>query len=260
MILRAIAVWCFVLAIPIFGFAQECDIIYVSPNGSGSGTKTAPTSIQNALSLVGSGVDQIRMAQGTYPISDTLNLVSGVTIDGGYDPTTWVKCNNTPTLIHRDDVAPTSVSIFAMAAENISDFHLHDISILVDDAVEISSSACGIYINGCSDYSLDRVKITAGNGADGIQGDPGIPGLSGADGMDGDNGASCGTGAARQGGPGGNGWSGGIAAGGAGGDGGEEGDGLQPFQNADGNDGYDGAAGAGPAPGTGRGGSPGAPP
>lgn len=248
--IRHVVVWCLLMAIPFIGFAQECDIIYVSPNGSGSGTKTAPTSIQNALSLIAPGVDQIRMAQGTYPISDTLNLVSGVTIDGGYDPTSWIKCNNTPTVIHRDDVAPTSVSIFAMAAENISDFHLHDISILVDDAAQISSSACGIYINGCSNYSLDRVRITAGNGADGIQGDPGIPGLNGAFGQDGDNGASCGTGAARQGGPGGNGWSGGVAAGGDGGDGGEEGDGLQPFQNADGNDGYDGFAGAGPAPGT----------
>lgn len=236
------------ILVPFIGTAQECDIIYVSPNGSGSGTKAAPTSIQNALQLVGPGIDQIRMAQGTYPLSDTLNLVSGVTIDGSYDPTTWIKSNNTPTIFHRDATAPTSVSIFALAAINITDFHLHDISVLVDDAVEISSSTCGIYINGCSDYSLDRVSVTAGDGADGIQGGPGAPGLNGANGEDGDNGASCSAGP-RQGGAGGNGWSGGLAAGGDGGDGGEEGEGLQPFSNAQGYDGYDGLPGVGLSPG-----------
>ena len=103
------AIWFvgFLVTMSLTVLGQECDIIYVAPNGSGSGTKAGPTSIQNALDLVSStGVNQIRMAQGTYPISDTLFLVSGVTIDGGYDPSTWVKSNNVPTIIHRDALNP----------------------------------------------------------------------------------------------------------------------------------------------------------
>lgn len=239
----------FLLMIPVMGFAQECDIIYVTPNGSGSGTKAGPTNIQNALNLVTTtGVDQIRMAQGTYPLSDTLHLVSGVTIDGGYDPTTWIKSNNIPTLFHRDATAPTSVSIFALAGQNIADFHLHDFSVLVDDAIEPSSSACGIYLNGCSDYSLDRIRVTAGDGADGIQGGPGANGADGGDGFAGENGANCSNGP-RAGGAGGNFWSNGLAAGGNGGDGGAEGEGFQFLSRADGNPGQNGQPGEGDFPG-----------
>jgi gliding motility-associated-like protein len=230
--------------------SQECDIIYVSPNGSGSGTKAAPTSIQNALSLISPGVSQIRMAQGTYPISDTLHLVDGVTIDGSYDPTTWIKSNNIPSIIHRDATAPTSVSIFALAAINISDFHLHDISVLVDDAAEASSSTCGIYINGCTDYSLDRIRVTTGNGGDGIEGVPGAVGNVGASGQAGQNGANC-SNQPNAGGAGGSGWSGGIVAGGNGGNGGPEGEGFVLFQNGNGEDGFDGEDGVGLFPGVG---------
>ncbi|MBI1286669.1 MAG: PKD domain-containing protein [Flavobacteriales bacterium] len=224
--------------------AQECNIIYVTPNGSGSGTKAAPTNIQNAMSMVGPGLNQIRMAQGTYPLSDTLFLVNGVTIDGSYDPSTWVKSNNIPTIFHRDATAPSSVSIFALAAIDISDFHLHDLSVIVDDAVEPSSSTCGIYLNGCSQYTLDRIRVTAGNGGDGIEGVPGGDGLVGQDGQPGQNGANC-SNQPNAGGAGGNGWSGGIAAGGDGGNGGPEGEGFSLFSNANGKDGFPGQAGTG---------------
>ncbi|MCB0754579.1 MAG: PKD domain-containing protein, partial [Flavobacteriales bacterium] len=238
------------ILMPFLSLGQECDIIYVSPNGSGSGTKAAPTSIQNALNLVGPGIDQIRMAQGTYPISDTLFLVSGVTIDGSYDPSTWVKSNNIPTVIHRDATAPTSVSIFALAGINISDFHIHDISVVVDDALEPSSSTCGIYLNGCSDYSINRVRVTAGDGGDGIQGNPGASGMDGAMGGGAELGTNCGNGP-NAGGAGGNSWSGGLAAGGDGGNGGPEGEDFDLFSQADGENGFNGLAGVGDFPGIG---------
>ena len=242
-------------------YAQECNIFYVTPNGSGSGTKAAPTSIQNALSQVAPGVDQIRMAMGTYPLSDTLKLVQGVTIDGGYDPNTWTKSNNAATLFHRDNTAPTSVSIFGLAAINISDFHVHDVSVLVDDAVQPSSSACGIYVNGCSNYSFSRVRSTAGNGVDGIDGLPGNDGVYGLDGGIGQDGNDCGDGN-YAGGTGGSGWGGGIAAGGDGGDGGPEGaaaDFWPPWDIdwGEGYDGEDGQDGLGPNPGIGGMGGPG---
>ncbi len=242
------------LMIPFLGLSQECDIIYVSPNGTGSGTKAAPTDIQTALNMVSSGFDQIRMAQGTYPISDTLFLVSGVTIDGSYDPTTWVKSNNIPTVIHRDASAPSSVSIFALAGINLTDFHLHDFSVLVDDAVEISSSTCGIYLNGCSNYTLDRIRVTAGDAGDGLEGVAGADGLVGANGFNGENGSTCGN-LPHAGGAGGNGWSNGTASGGDGGDGGDLGEGFNyapwEFGPGDGNDGQDGTDGEGMALGAG---------
>lgn len=245
------------LFVPFFGMAQECDIIYVSPNGSGSGTKAAPTDIFTALGMVSAGYDQIRMAQGTYQISDTLFLVNGVTIDGSYDPTTWIKSNNIPSVIHRDNTTPpvpctasicTPASLIAVAAIDIADFHLHDITVEVEDAIQPGGSTCGIYINGSSDYTLDRVRLDAGNGADGVVGLPGADGFDGGNGFDGDNGSTCGN-LPRAGGAGGNNWSGGTAVGGAGGDGGAMGGGFSfnpfDFGPGDGNDGQDGQDGVG---------------
>lgn len=244
--------------------AQECNILYVTPNGSGSGTRTAPTTIQNALSQVPLGVNQIRMAEGTYPISDTLHLVGGVTIDGSYDPATWIKSNTVSTVIRRDSYnppppPPSSVTILttpypliALAAQGISDFHLHDLKVVVDDASEPSASTCGIYINGCSDYSLDRVHVVAGDGGDGVVGVAGLDGSVGANGNNGDNGSTCGN-LPRSGGVGGLNWSGGTAVGGRGGDGGQLGEGYDfwGFDPGDGYDGQDGQDGVGLAPGTG---------
>lgn len=255
------AIWFvgFLVTMSLTVLGQECDIIYVAPNGSGSGTKAGPTSIQNALDLVSStGVNQIRMAQGTYPISDTLFLVSGVTIDGGYDPSTWVKSNNVPTIIHRDALNPpppipppssvatlvTAFPVIAVAGVNIADFHIHDITVEVDDAIEPSATTCGIYLNGCSDYSLDRVIVSVGDGGDGVDGEPGFAGLDGNNGQNGDNGSTCGN-LPRSGGAGGNGWSAGVAAGGDGGDGGQLGEDYDwnPFGNFGPGDGYDGENG-----------------
>ncbi|MFT5309394.1 MAG: gliding motility-associated-like protein [Bacteroidia bacterium] len=241
--------------------AQECNIFYVTPNGSGSGTKASPTSIQNALNSIVPGTDHIRMAEGTYPLSDTLYLVQGVTVEGGYNPVTWVKNNNSQTLFHRDNTAPTSVSIFGLVAINISDFHLNDLSVLVDDANEPSSSTCGIYLNGCSDYSLSRVKSTSGSGADGLNGNPGSDGNFGVEGGIGEDGNDCGDGNYAAG-AGGNSWGVGISVGGNGGDGGPEGADADfwPPWDIDWGEGYDGQPGLdglGPNLGVGGTGGPG---
>lgn len=245
----------------VAGMAQECNIFYVTPSGSGSGTKGSPTSIQNALNSIVPGVDHIRMAEGTYPLSDTLHLVQGVTIDGGYDPTTWIKGNNTQTLFHRDNSAPVSTSVFGLSAINISNFHLHDLAVLVDDVFQPSTSTCGIYLNGCSDYSLSRIRSTAGNGADGLNGNAGWDGVFGADGQQGENGNDCGDGN-YAGGAGGSTWGGGVSAGGNGGNGGPEGAAADfwPPWNIDWGEGYDGQngqPGLGPNPGVGGTGGPG---
>jgi len=253
----------FFMLISVFGRAQECNIIYVSPSGSGSGTQAAPTSFLNALTLVSPGVDHIRMAQGTYNISSTIDLIGGVTIEGGYDPSTWIKSNNSPTIIHRDNtnVTPSPDRIVAISAVGLTDFHLHDISVLVDNAGGNGITTYGVHIDGCSNYSLNRVKSTAGNGSNGVNGGPGVDGVFGVDGGLGQDGNDCGDGN-YAGGAGGSSWGGGISAGGDGGDGGPEGRAANfwPPWNIDLGDGYPGEVGQtglGPNPGIGGPGGPG---
>jgi len=182
------------MLISTLGFSQECNIIYVSPNGSGSGTQAAPTSFLNGLTLVSPGVDHIRMASGTYDISNTIDLIGGVTIEGGFDPITWVKSNNAATLIHRDNtnITPAPDRIVAMSAVGLTNFQLHDLSVLVDNAGGSGISTYGIHIDGCSNYSMSRVRSTAGNGSNGIDGLAGIDGVVGVDGVQGQNGNNCG--------------------------------------------------------------------
>lgn len=243
--------------------AQECNIIYVSATGSGSGTKAAPTSLLNAFAIATPGVDHIRMAKGTYPISSTINLIGGITIEGGFDPITWNKSNNAPTLIHRDNtnVTPAPDRIVALSAVGITDFHLHDLSIRVDDAGGTGITTYGIHIDGCSNYSLNRIKATAGNGSSGVNGGPGVDGVFGVDGSLGQDGNDCGDGN-YAGGAGGSSWGGGISAGGKGGDGGPEGRAADfwPPWDIDLGEGYPGQTGQtgfGPNPGIGGDGGPG---
>lgn len=263
MILRGYSILFLLSLWSSMAIGQECNIFYVSPNGSGSGTKAAPTSFQTALSMVAPGVDHLRLAEGTYNISNTFDLIGGVTIEGGFNPTTWEKSNNAVTLIHRDNsnITPSPDRIVALSAVGISDFHLQDVSVLVDDAGGNGVTTYGVYINGCSNYTLSRVKVTAGNGSNGVDGIEGVDGVFGVDGGIGEDGNDCGDGN-YLGGAGGTSWGGGSSAGGNGGNGGPEGAEADfwPPWNIDWGEGYDGQngqPGIGPGPGNGGPGGPG---
>lgn len=245
--MRLFSIILFALIFSLSGIAQECGIIYVSPNGAGGGTQAAPTSLQTALGMVAPGQDYIRLAQGVYPLNSSLNIPANTTMEGGYDPATWVKSNNASTILQRSALNPDPAPdrLVALSGNGISGFRLQDLEVEVADALGSGVSTYGIYLNGCSDYNIVRVKVTAGNGSNGVDGLPGVDGQDGADGANGQNGANCSNGP-RAGGAGGNAWSGGAAAGGNGGDGGQEGDGFNanPFSGNFGpGDGYDGANG-----------------
>ena len=208
--------------------AQECDIWYVTANGAGTGTKTDPASLQTALIGVAPGTEHVRMAAGTYTFAQQLDLVGGVILEGGYNPTTWEKSNNAVTLIYRTNanITPGPERIIAISAVGLSGIRLQDLEVEVQDAVGIGVSTYGIYVSGCSDYSIVRCKVEVGNGANGVNGVPGVNGQNGVDGTDGQGGNQCG-GGNTAGGTGGNSWSGGTASGGDGGDGGQEGTSFQ---------------------------------
>lgn len=207
--------------IPIL--AQQPNIIYVTPTGAGTGTQASPASLAYAVANAGPG-KQVRLAAGTYSLTNTFNMTSNLTLEGGYDPVTWCKNSSLKSKIVRtsQNVTPNPNRLVAIAGTNISNFYIFDLEISTEDAVGSGVTTYGVYLNGCSNYSIVRCKIQAGNGSNGANGTPGTNGANGANGAQGGGGdgdGSCCTG----GGAGGNSWSAGTRRGGNGGNGGSQG-------------------------------------
>ncbi len=77
--------------------AQECDIIYVTTTGANSGaagTKANPASLNYGLTLVSGTANKVWIATGTYNITIPIQLVSNLTLEGGFDGTTWIISNS----------------------------------------------------------------------------------------------------------------------------------------------------------------------
>lgn len=177
--------------------AQECGYIYVSPSGASSGiagTKATPASFAYGLTLVSSTIKIIRMASGTYNLSTALSIPSNITIEGGFNSSTWVKSNVTPTIINRDNTNTLSNPnrLVGLSCINVSAFRLLDLTINIANAVGNGVSVYGIYINNCTNYTFSRCKVNAGNATDGLPGSTGLPGMNGATGTAGQTGADVG--------------------------------------------------------------------
>lgn len=202
--------------------AQQPNIIYVTPNGNGTGTQASPASLAFAVSNAGPG-KQVRLAAGDYILNTTFNMTANLTIEGGYDPVSWCKNSSLVSRILRtnQNVTPNPNRLVAFSAVNISDFYIFDLEIETENAVGNGVTTYGIYLNGCSNYSIVRCDVKAGNGSDGLPGANGTPGINGAAGVNGGNGCeNCSSAAGRQGGAGGSGSFPGSFAGGNGGNGG----------------------------------------
>ncbi|HWB63977.1 MAG TPA: hypothetical protein VG603_10735, partial [Chitinophagales bacterium] len=180
----------------VIGTSQQCNVIYVTPGGASTGaagTRANPASLTYGLSLANSTNNLIWMAEGTYNISNELQLVSNVTLEGGFDPSTWVKSNATPTIIHRDNtnvLAAPANALVGLAGLNISNFRLQDLTIQVDNATGTAISVYGIYLNTCSNYNIVRCNVTTGNATAGANGTAGAAGVAGLAGGNGQNGAA----------------------------------------------------------------------
>lgn len=245
------------LSIPLLGIGQECNVIYVTPGGASSGaagTKANPASLTYGLSLATPTDNQIWLSTGNYNISTTLNMISGVTVEGGFNSNTWIKSNYPATTIYRNNnnilLAPGR--LVGIECSGISNFRLQDFSIIVADAVGDGVSTYGIHVDGCSNYSITRIKSTAGNGTDGLNGAAGANGVNGATGNPGQTGDGNG-GCCTAGGVGGTGSFPGSFSGGNGGAGGARGSGTSGCFGS-GNvapDGILGTDGTGPVPGVG---------
>jgi PKD repeat protein len=208
-------------------FAQQCTVIYVTPNGASSGTvgtKIAPASLTYALTLVSATNNKIFMASGTYNISSPITMKANLSIEGGYNSVTWKKSNATATTIFRDNsnIEPSPNRIVAMYCNNISNFRLQDLTIRTANGFGGGVSTYVVHLSGCSSYEIVRCKVVAGNAGNGTGGVNGISGMGGAAGLPGDDGADKDA-APRSGGLGGSGSFAGSYKGGTGGDGGDRG-------------------------------------
>jgi PKD repeat protein len=186
---------CFILfGMGTHAFAQQCTVIYVTPNGASSGTvgtKAAPASLTYAITLATATDNKIHMASGTYNISAALNMKSNLTIEGGYNSTTWKKSNATATTIYRDNsnVEANPNRLVAMYCNNISNFRLQDLTIRTANGFGNGISTYGVHLSGCSDYEIVRCKISAGNAGNGNIGTNGSGGIAGAAGLTGQDGS-----------------------------------------------------------------------
>ncbi len=237
------------LSLGAFRISAQCDLIYVSPTGSGNtGSIDAPTTIAGALSIFANDPNRnvIYLLQGQYLLAQKLQLPSGITIEGGFTTGVegWIKNSSSISQILINPQAEYDQGLVffkGIELSNVSDVHLEDITISVLPAGtnltfnRAGASIYGVYANNAQDYRLERCIISTGAAASGVNGLQGANGASGSVGAPGIGGCS-GCGGFGQGGAGG----GGANNGGNGGNGG--------YGN---NNGLNGAQGAGPSGGSG---------
>ena len=175
----------------IHSTAQECNIIYVTPTGASSGvagTITNPANLTYGLTLVNSTNNIVWISTGIYLISNTLLIPSNVTLEGGFNPPTWVKSTVSQTLIERNAsnfLAAPANALIALLGNAVSNFRLQDLTITTANAPSNQISVYGIYLTGCSNYNITRCNISTGAASAGLNGTPGNIGGMGTNGANG---------------------------------------------------------------------------
>lgn len=209
---------------------QSCQVIYGTVNGTGNGTITNPASLQGAISLAACNNALIKLGTGTYTIDNAIsNITSYTTIEGGYDPVTWVKTSQPgATTIYRTNLNPEgSVNeqrIVAIYMNSQNYFRFQDLTFQTQDCPATVTGAgmsnYVIHLTSCSDYQFVRCQVIAGKGGDG---QPGVAGVGGANGSPGTAGTAGDVDNTGVNAPGGNGGAGAGAAPGTGASGGANG-------------------------------------
>lgn len=201
-----------------------CNVLYASPSGSGSGTQANPASLANAISMAACNGTIIKMAIGTYTISNPINTISGfLTLEGGFDPgNSWRKTSQPgATTINRNTAnaqgAANQTRLVAIEMNGATNVRFQDITITTSNAVLDGGSTYGIHMTNCSDYTFTRTQVIPGNARRGANGGSGTNGAGGANGAAGENGDCDDECDAGVGGAGGNGGGAGFGFGGAGG-------------------------------------------
>jgi hypothetical protein len=218
--------------------------VYVSPRGNDTnpGTIEEPKRSLSAAIAAAPVGGVVYAAAGTYT-QGVIELVSGVSLFGGFDSLTWTRSDAQETII-RHEGSVSSGRIIGLMGQNLTSQTVVDgVRVETPDASGESVVNYGIYCNGCVSLELRSVQVIAGAGGDGSNGENGHNGDNGADGADGAH--PNGDGACRDNSLGGVGGTGGMSpfgraggAGGRGGDSGGFGGGGTEYDGADGEHGY----------------------
>lgn len=248
-----------------------CDFVYVSATGTGPlGTLECPTDLITGLSIADASSNRKRvlLLNGTYTITQTVEIPSDVIIGGSYQNMGdyWRLNTSMPTILNINPSEENPLTDIAhkigVRAYNESNFSIKDIVVNVSGYNNPNSqttngygkSVYGIHISECNDYTITRVEVTTGNATNGADGTPGDSQGQSTDGGNGENGGDCWDlfGCTANGGSGGQG--GGWGFFGLGGNGGKGGYGknwLRGFgRGASGSNGYGGSQGGTGALGT----------
>ena len=163
----------------------ERDAIFVAPNGNDAnpGTKERPKrELQAALATILAGNGRyVLVAFGTYA---RVRLASGIGIFGGYDPSSWARRDRFP-----DGLPLVSGSPEGVLADGAKDVVLQHLRIR-GQAGAGDRSAYGIRALANSSLTLQRVAVSAGDGAAGPAGTSGPAGQRGGAGRPG-TGTGC---------------------------------------------------------------------
>lgn len=206
--------------------ADLCNVVYVTPGGTGDGSPDQPTNLLDALDLATCTPLVVKMNEGTYPLDAPIQfLPDNVTLEGGFQASNNWRKVSTPglTTIHRSALNPegpaNALRLSAFDLTGATGFRLQDLTLTTEHATLPGMSTYGLHLTNCSDYDIVRCRILPGDAADGEDGQPGADGANGAPGQAGQDGADDTQALAGAGGDGG---AGGGLNGGAGGAGGAD--------------------------------------
>ncbi len=180
---------------------QSCAVLYATVNGTGNGTQASPASLQGAINLAQCNNSIIKLGQGTYTLDNPIsNITSYTTLEGGYDPVTWVKTSAPgATTIYRSNLNPEGIAnqerivAFYMNSQNY--FRFQDLTFQTQDCPN-STTGSGMsnyifHMTNCSDYQFVRCQMIVGKGGNGKPGSVvGQNGVGGSAGTNGANGAN----------------------------------------------------------------------
>jgi hypothetical protein len=190
---------------------DACDMVYVSPTGSGSfGSKDCPTSITEAFTIYTNDPQRNRivMLAGDYNFTSitipAVNPSFPLVIDGAYEVFTGGDWRKNRALITKFNLSPseqnggTDIRVKrGFIAESRSNFTIQDVTIdvsgyAVDDRINgHGKSVYGVYLRNCSNYEFLRTTVITGIASSGANGVDGAPGNGGSTGFQG-TGQNCG--------------------------------------------------------------------
>ena len=212
--LYAIVVSLFLGSLAFPTLSQDCDIIYVTPTGSGlEGSPLNPTNVEQAFEIFTNEPERNRMRilEGIHEIDVKLEVPSNLTIEGGFTAlgADWQKNSSAVSILN---ISPPMeviegvghhIAIELLTTDNVI---LRDLTInaMPNGSASVhnghGASIYAVYVHSSTNYTIERCVISTGDAADGVMGNDGDDGNPGGPGFIGDNGGDgsdcCGGGGA----------------------------------------------------------------